>query len=111
MLRASLQVLGHAVQIARDAPEALQLATRYVPHVALLDLGLPVVDGYELAQRLRLQDGWSAVRFAALTGYGQQHDRERSGAAGFDAHLVKPIDANDLDVMIRRLAGPAPTGS
>ena len=109
LLGESLGALGHTVQVAFDAPTALALAGRYVPDVALLDLGLPVIDGHELAQRLRAQDGWQNVRFAALTGYGQQHDREQSRAAGFDAHLVKPIDLREVDATIRRL-GP-PTGA
>ena len=74
-----------------------------MPDVALLDLGLPVIDGYELASRLRQQDGWQRVRFAALTGYGQQIDRALTAKAGFDVHLVKPIDLQELDRTIRRL--------
>jgi signal transduction histidine kinase/ActR/RegA family two-component response regulator len=108
MLAQSLAALGHHVEMAFDAPEALDLARRYVPDVALLDLGLPVIDGYELATRLRGQDGWQSVRFAALTGYGQQLDRVLTANAGFDVHLVKPIDLQELDRTIRRL--PASNG-
>jgi CheY-like chemotaxis protein len=110
MLGDSLSALGHHIEVATDAPSALELAKRFVPSVALLDLGLPVVDGYELATRLRGQDGWASVRFVALTGYGQQHDRDRSAAAGFDAHLVKPVDLEVVDRAVRRLAGES-TGS
>ena len=103
MMAQSLAALGHHVEMAFDAPEALDLARRYVPDVALLDLGLPVIDGYELASRLRQQDGWQHVRFAALTGYGQPVDRALTAKAGFDVHLVKPIDLRELDRTIRRL--------
>ena len=103
MLAQSLSALGHHVETAFDAPEALDLALRYVPDVALLDLGLPVIDGYELAGRLRQQDGWQQVRFAALTGYGQPVDRALTATAGFEVHLVKPIDLRELDRTIRRL--------
>jgi signal transduction histidine kinase/CheY-like chemotaxis protein len=103
LLGESLGSLGHLVRVAFDASAALTIAAQYVPDVALLDLGLPVMDGHELAQRLRAQAGWEKVRFAALTGYAQQHDRDRSRAAGFDLHLVKPIDLTEVDAAIRRL--------
>jgi len=103
MLGAALRTLGHQVEVAFDAPSALDLAARYVPDVALLDLGLPVIDGYELASRLRIQMGWSRVRLAALTGYGQQTDRARTRAAGFDVHLVKPMDLKEVDATLRQL--------
>jgi signal transduction histidine kinase/ActR/RegA family two-component response regulator len=105
MLGYCLRSLGHRVEVAFDAPAALDLSTRYVPDVALLDIGLPVIDGYELAARLRQQQGWSGVRFAAVTGYGQHNDRERTTAAGFDAHLVKPIDLSEVDATLRLLSG------
>jgi CheY-like chemotaxis protein len=71
--------------------------------VALLDLGMPVMDGYELAIQLRGQPGWRTVRLVAVTGYGQPSDRERTQAAGFDAHLVKPVDVSGVDQQIRAL--------
>jgi signal transduction histidine kinase/ActR/RegA family two-component response regulator len=104
LLAASLRALGHDVEVVFDASAALDLATRFVPDVALLDLGLPAIDGYELASRLRLQEGWAGVRFAALTGYGQQRDRRRTEAAGFDAHLTKPAQVQDVDSTLRRLS-------
>ena len=108
LLADSLRAMGHVIELAFDASTAIALADRYVPDVALLDLGLPVMDGYELAQRLQSLQGWHAVRFAALTGYGQQYDRDKSHAAGFDAHLVKPIDLELVDATIRRLAPASP---
>ena len=89
--------LGHEVELAHDAPAALDVARRFRPTICLLDIGLPVMDGYELAKRLREVDGMPPdVRLVAITGYGQDSDRLRSSAAGFDGHLVKPIDLDDL---------------
>jgi CheY-like chemotaxis protein len=91
-----LERAGHEVVTAADAVEALELVKDFVPDVAVLDIGLPVLDGYELAQRLRHALGDARLRLIALTGYGQAHDRERSARAGFDRHLVKPIDPREL---------------
>jgi CheY-like chemotaxis protein len=107
MLAASLEAFGHQLEVARDAPSALAASSWFVPDVALLDLGLPVVDGYELASRLREQPGWHEVRFAALTGYGQRHDHQRTSAAGFAAHLVKPVDVALIDRTVRDLCARA----
>jgi signal transduction histidine kinase/CheY-like chemotaxis protein len=95
LLAEALRHVGHDVQIALDGPEALRAVESFHPDVAVLDVGLPVMDGYELAQRLRsaLDDH---VRFIAVTGYGQANDRARSKEAGFDVHLVKPIDLPEL---------------
>jgi signal transduction histidine kinase len=83
MLAESLRSMGHEVLVALDGLAALDLAEREVADVGLLDLGLPVIDGYELASRLRQQPGWASVPLAALTGYGQPRDRQRTAAAGF----------------------------
>ena len=85
-----LRTAGHATEMAHDGPDALGKAGRFQPTAALLDIGLPQMDGYELATRLRQQlpDGLTLI---ALTGYGQSEDRELSRAAGFDAHWVKPV--------------------
>ena len=91
-----LRRLGHEVTLAHDGPSALRIAGSLDPDVAILDIGLPVMDGYELARRLRALDGLEAVRLIAVTGYGQRGDRERSAEAGFDAHLVKPVAVDDL---------------
>jgi signal transduction histidine kinase len=91
-LALSLKLRGYLVRMAHDAPSALEAAREFRPKVALLDIGLPVMDGYELAARLRKLPGLADVRFIAVTGYGQESDRARSRAAGFHAHLVKPAD-------------------
>src|SRR6185503_14533483 len=101
MLADSLRALGHRVSIAYDGSQALDLASGYVPDVAVLDLGLPVIDGYEVAARLHTQKGWEHVRMVALTGYGLPNDRERTKQAGFDKHLMKPVDVHDLNVTLR----------
>ena len=90
LLAEVLRKTGHVAAIAHDGPGALRLAGSFRPEIALLDIGLPVMDGYELARRLRDQVG--AVRLIAVTGYGQPADRERVHVAGFEAHIVKPVD-------------------
>jgi len=102
LLAEALGMDGHQVRIASGGPSALRLVRHFKPTVALLDIGLPGMDGYELAARLR-SDGLSSVRLIAVTGYGQVTDRERSAASGFDAHLVKPVDVHELARTIRVL--------
>jgi PAS domain S-box-containing protein len=96
MLAEALGAVGHEVHVAADGPSALEIAAKVPPEVALLDIGLPVMDGYEVARRLRELPGCRRTRFIALTGYGQESDRERSRKAGFDEHLVKPVDLDDV---------------
>ena len=86
-----LEMLGYECGIAHDGPSALSLAHRFDPDVAILDIGLPVMDGYELATRLRKLPGLSDLRLIAVTGYGQHEDRARSAQAGIEAHLIKPV--------------------
>ena len=96
LLAEVLALRGYETALAHDGPAALVEARRFAPDVALLDIGLPVMDGYELAAHLRETLGAAAPRLVAVTGYGQQHDRDRSRAAGFATHLVKPVDAELL---------------
>ena len=96
MLAELLRIEGHEVQAALDGPAALDRAREFRPEVAILDLGLPGMDGYELARRLRAQLGESAPAIFALTGYGQEADRKRCEAAGFARHLLKPLEADEL---------------
>jgi CheY-like chemotaxis protein len=92
-----LQMLGHEVRTAASGPAALEVVEQFKPDVGLLDIGLPGMDGYELAERLRAKLGGSpGLRLIAITGYGQASDRERSRKAGFDVHLVKPVDLGSL---------------
>ena len=96
LLADALRSVGHDVQVANDPVEALEKAERFPPEVAVLDIGLPVMDRYELAERLRAQPGLRDCRFIALTGYGQERDRSRSKAHDFANHLVKPIAVEEL---------------
>lgn len=93
MMAALLNMHGHDVWIAHDAEQALAVANEVVPDVALLDIGLPGLDGYELARRLRQGDATRDVRLVAVTGWGQDGDRARARDAGFDAHLTKPAES------------------
>ncbi len=99
-----LGALGHDVRVAPDGRTALGAVAEGAPDVVLLDIGLPGIDGYEVARRLRARDGGARLLLVALTGYGQPEDRARSRAAGFDLHLTKPVD---LDAVGRLVASAA----
>ena len=94
-LQRLLQIWGHQVEVASDGPGGVEAATKSNPDIALVDVGLPGLDGYEVARRIRKNLG-QHVRLVALTGYGQPEDKERALAAGFDLHLVKPVDSEQL---------------
>jgi PAS domain S-box-containing protein len=98
----ALGASGHQALVAYDGPSALDAAARVHPEVAFLDIGLPVMDGYELARRLRELLG-PGVKLVAVTGYGQDKDRALSRAAGFDEHLVKPVDLSFLEKVLEDL--------
>jgi CheY-like chemotaxis protein len=99
----ALQYFGHGVQAVADGAQALAVAASQEFDVALLDIGLPVMDGYELAQHLRRLRG-NSLRIFALTGYGLEQDRARAKGAGFDGHFVKPVELDVLDAAIRGAA-------
>jgi PAS domain S-box-containing protein len=103
-----LRLEGHEVQVARDGPAALELARRQRPEVAFLDLAMPGMDGYELCRRLRAEPALAPTLLVALTGWGQEADRRRSEEAGFDRHLVKPVEPQSLRRLLThpRLPGP-----
>ena len=105
LLGEMLRRRGHEVVIAHDGAAALRARQTFCPDVALLDIGLPVMDGYELAQHLRALYPNAPLRIIAVTGYGEAKDRARSKAAGFDEHLVKPVDG---DRVCELLAMPPP---
>jgi len=96
LLAGLLELQGYQVESAGDAPSALEIAARWYPQVVVLDLGLPEVDGWELARLLRQIEGLSEARIVALTGYGSELDRERSREAGIDVHLLKPVEISQL---------------
>jgi PAS domain S-box-containing protein len=91
-----LKSLGHETLVVNDGAEALRVAPEYRPSIVLLDIGMPGLDGYEVARRLRAMDGGEALRIVAVTGWGQDTDREKSREAGFDVHLVKPVEPREL---------------
>jgi len=87
-----LELSGHDTRTAADAAWALRLAENFHPEVVLCDLELPGVSGYEFARELRSQPYGAQIVLAALTGFGEPADRQRTALAGFDAHLIKPVD-------------------
>jgi len=95
-----LRTAGHDVHVENDGTAALRRLVTELPDVVLLDIGLPGLDGYEVARRLRAHPGGEGVRIYAMTGYGQEEDRRRSLAAGFDGHLVKPVVPSDLFALV-----------
>lgn len=95
-----LQIMGHEVDTAHDGLEAIARSRTFRADIMLLDIGMPRLNGYETARRLREQQGHKALKLVALTGWGQSEDRRRSEEAGFDAHLVKPVDVNAITELL-----------
>src|SRR5207248_2629839 len=91
-----LRQQGHEVRVAHSGVAALDAVRAGPPEVVILDLGMPGMDGYEVARRLQQERGMEKVRLVALTGWGQEEDRRRTREAGFDLHLVKPVDPGSL---------------
>ncbi|MEO5820674.1 MAG: PAS domain S-box protein [Vicinamibacteraceae bacterium] len=100
MLAGALSAKGYETRIAHDAPGALRVAADFRPAIAFLDLGLPVMDGYELAARLRGLPELNGLRLIALTGYGQDSDRNKTRDAGFQHHLVKPVELEAIEAVL-----------
>ena len=95
-----LTIMGYETRTARDGLEALDVAAEFHPRVILLDIGMPRLNGYDAARRIR-QEAWGEnVMLVALTGWGQDEDRRRSEEAGFDDHLVKPVDRAVLEKLL-----------
>jgi CheY-like chemotaxis protein len=106
-LKLLLELFGHRVCVAHDGIEALDSARAHRPGVMLVDIGLPEIDGYEVARRVRGEPALRDVTLVALTGYARDEDRQAALTAGFDLHLVKPIDPEKLEQMIRSVGGRA----
>jgi CheY-like chemotaxis protein len=96
MLAELLELVGFEVKTAHDGPSALATLHTFEPETAVLDIGLPVMDGFEVARRIRAHSSLGRIQIVALTGYGQADDHARSAAAGFDHHLTKPVDVSRL---------------
>jgi len=97
-----LRLSGHNVRTAGDGPSALALATQFEPEFVLCDLGLPGMNGYEVALALRALPGVARAVIVALTGHGTDDDRQRSASAGFDVHLLKPVDPTVIEGLLER---------
>jgi len=104
-LRAALELAGHAVETAHDGAVSLSVIETFNPEIVLLDIGLPRMDGYQLARRIRSMPGGDKRLLAAVTGWGQEGDRDRAREAGFDRHMTKPITLQALDALLA--AAPA----
>jgi PAS domain S-box-containing protein len=105
LLGTLLEMAGHSIQVAHTGPSALEAASAFRPDAIILDIGLPGLDGYQVAQRLREDPTLRSVTLIAATGYGQEEDLRRSREVGFDQHLVKPIDPGELQRLLAELAG------
>jgi signal transduction histidine kinase len=99
-LRTLLNVLGHEARVVHDGAAALEEARRFRPHIAILDIGLPGMNGYQLARLLRKIPELSDLLMVAMTGWGSEEDRKKSRDAGFNAHLVKPVELRDLEALL-----------
>jgi signal transduction histidine kinase len=98
-----LETRGHQVRVAHDGAEALEAALHFEPEVAFLDIGMPKIHGYEVARRLRAQPQTASCLLVAVTGWGQEDDRRRAREAGFDRHLVKPVELGQMEAIIESL--------
>ena len=105
-----LETMGHCVRVAYNGEEAVAIGASFLPEVALLDLGMPEVDGYELCRCVRAAPWGRTMTLIAQTGWGQGEDRRRTREAGFDHHLVKPIDPDVLDALLVAAFGKPPSG-
>jgi CheY-like chemotaxis protein len=100
-----LELSGHRVETAYSGRRALEVAEKFHPHIFLLDIGLPDIDGYQLARTIRSTAWGQSAVLVAITGWGQEEDRSRAAAVGFDHHLTKPVAPETLDALLRSLGG------
>jgi CheY-like chemotaxis protein len=110
-LRCLLELWGHEAIVAVDGTSGIQCALAHRPDVALVDLGLPTLDGYEVAKQIRAALGTSSPLMIALTGYGAPEQRAQALAAGFDLHLVKPVDPDRLATLLEEYSATAPSAT
>jgi CheY-like chemotaxis protein len=102
-LKMLLELDGHEVHTVHDGEQAVQAAAALRPDLMLIDIGMPRLNGYEAAHRIRAQPEGKAIQLVALTGWGQLEDRERAAQAGFDRHLTKPVDHDVLQKILQQL--------
>ena len=110
-LGALLEMSGHAVLIAHDGEEALRLARQAMPDAMILDIGMPHLTGDQVARAVRSEPWGQRVFLAAVTGWGEPEDKERARAAGFDHHLTKPIDVDEMERLLGDFAARCKPGS
>jgi len=103
MLTMLLEMKGHVTAMAQSGPEALEKAETFRPDVVVLDIGLPGMDGYEVAGRLRQRFGGQGMTLVALTGWGSDEDRQRTREAGFHHHFTKPVDPEALQRVLEEI--------
>lgn len=104
-----LELDGHEVNVVHDGRGALEAAQRLQPELAIIDIGMPQLNGYEVARAIRNEEWGTTIRLIALTGWGQEEDKRRAYAAGFDAHLTKPVDPEELQVQLTIVGTPTAT--
>lgn len=104
LLSELIKAMGHTVSTAYDGAQAIEVANGLKPEVVIMDIGMPVMNGYEAARTMRLQSWANKAMLIALTGWGQDEDRRRATEAGFDRHIVKPIEPEDIERLIRTVA-------
>jgi CheY-like chemotaxis protein len=102
-LRMVLAMMGHQVHTRYSGADALKASTEHQPDVILLDIGLPGLTGFQVAEQVRGTPGMEGIALVAITGYGQQEDHQKSKQAGFDYHLVKPVDPQQLQQLLTTL--------
>jgi CheY-like chemotaxis protein len=100
LLRALLSQRGHEVAVANSGEDAVRVASEFLPQVGLLDIGMPGMNGYALAELLRHHPDHSSMFLVAVTGWGQDEDRRKAIDAGFDAHVTKPADPDELNALL-----------
>jgi DNA-binding response OmpR family regulator len=104
-----LSITGHETRTAHDGESALSTAESFLPDVVLLDIGLPKLNGYEVAQRIREQAWGKSMFLIAVTGWGQEEDRQRSAEVGLDVHMVKPVEPAALEKLLAELVLKEPS--
>jgi CheY-like chemotaxis protein len=104
MLVLAVSLLGHTTNVVHDGATAITVATQFAPDVVLLDIGLPVMNGYAVARALRELPEFANVHIAAVTGWGQEEDRRKAREVGFDSHFTKPLSPAVLEDLLARIA-------
>jgi DNA-binding response OmpR family regulator len=99
-----LSIMGHETRTAHDGESAVATAESFLPEVVLLDIGLPKLNGYEVAQRIREQEWGTSMFLIAVTGWGQEEDRQRSSEVGLNVHMVKPVEPSALEKLLDALS-------